>query len=330
MTARNTPRQIPRLRCRPTTQRDLPECFTLLPPWIRPDEELRRAHAELWPRLLDDPSVLISTVMEDLALPAGRRIQGWGYGIVLPLHWVERQELMTRPRPWVIRQIYTDLRDGSLVPMTDAEVGAANAAGKFHLMNFYTQRQSDLSDAYAQSVLNVANEAFRLAAAGYNTEAMYLETSAQDAPGIAAAGFFQRPYADESSLEALPAHERPALLGVTRAEARASLPGSTVWHVFEHHPPLFRLSASQRRLLWLSLFDDRDAHLAERLGVSVHGLKKLWRGIYERIERQMPEFFGDAVGEDDGKRGPEKRRQVLAYVRQRPEELRPWAANTLR
>lgn len=214
--------------------------------------------------------------------------------------------------------------------MTDAEVGAVNAAGRFHLINFYAQRQSDLNDAYAQSVLHMANEAFRLATAGYNTEAMYLETCAHEAPGIVAAGFFERRYDDETALQGLAPHERPVLLGVTREEARASLPGTTVRHVFEHQPPMFRFSASQRRLLWLALFDESDAHLTERLGVSVHGLKKLWRGIYERIEDRMPEFFGEPVGEDDGRRGPEKRRQVLAYVRQRPEELRPWAAGTPR
>ena len=62
----------------------------------------------------------------------------------------------------------------------------------------------------------------------------------------------------------------------------------------------------------------------EPLDVSIHGLKKLWRGIYERIQDRMPEFFGADAGADEGRRGPEKRRQVLAYVRQRPEELRPW------
>ena len=35
-------------------------------------------------------------------------------------------------------------------------------------------------------------------------------------------------------------------------------------------------------------------------------------------------FFGEGSGDDEGRRGPEKRRQVLAYVRQRPEERRPW------
>ncbi len=73
------------------------------------------------------------------------------------------------------------------------------------------------------------------------------------------------------------------------------------------------------------IFDDSDAALMAQLEVSTHGLKKLWRGVYDRIEDTAPEFFGDAVADDDGKRGPEKRRQVLAYLRQRPDELRPWA-----
>jgi hypothetical protein len=316
-------RHVPRLRFRPTTRRDFPESLELVPSWLVLEEDLRRALPDLWLRLLDEPAIG-TTVMEDLALPAGQRIQGWGWGIVLPEEWVERHALATKPAAHVARQIYAGLHEGTLPLMSDAQVGVVNAEGRFHFFNFYTQRHNDLSDPYAQSVLTIANEAFRLSATGYNTKAMYFETSARDAPAIAAAGFLHRPYADETSLEGLAPSERPAFLCVTREEALAGLPGTSVRHVFEHHPPMFRFSASQRRLLWLALFDDSDAHLMERLEISVHGLKKLWRGIYERIEDQMPEFFGDPAGDDDGKRGPEKRRQVLAYVRQRPEELRPW------
>lgn len=189
----DVPRHIPRLRFRPTTQRDLPECFELLPQWLQPDETLRRAHAELWPRLLDNPAVFITTVMEDLALPPGRRIQGWGYGIVLAPAWVQRHALTTKPRAYVLRRIYAELLDGSFELMTDAEVGAVNAAGRLHMINFYAQRQNDLRDGYAQSVLLMANEAFRLATAGYNTEAMYLETSAYDAPASSSPGSLSGP-----------------------------------------------------------------------------------------------------------------------------------------
>jgi hypothetical protein len=317
---------VARLRFRPTQPGDLPECFELLPEWLGLDDALRGALPDLWRRIIGLPSIT-STLMEDLALPAGQRIQGWGCGFVLPEDWVRQEQLDTRPAAFVIRRIYAGMLDGGFKLMNDAEVGAANAQGRFHFLNFYTQRRKDLSDPYVQSVFNIANEAFRIAGSGYNVQVMYFETSAQDAPAIAAAGFPRRQYSNESALEHLSEQARPAFLSVTRDEVRRSFPGTSVRHVFDHHPPLFRFSTSQRRLLWLALFDDSDAHLTERLEISVHGLKKLWRGIYERIEDRMPEFFGDAAGGDEGKRGPEKRRQVLAYVRQRPEELRPWMAS---
>lgn len=317
---------IARLRFRPTYPADLQECFELLPEWLGLDDELRRALPDLWQRILGLPGIT-TTVMEDLALPAGQRIQGWGHSFVMTEDWIRRERLDSRPSAFVIRRIYAGILDGSFKLMDDSELGNANAQGRYHYINFYTQRRKDLNDPYVQSVFNIANEAFRVAAGGYNLQAMYFETSAQDAPAIAAAGFQRRLYSDESALEPLSEQARPAFLSVTREEVRASLPGTSVRHVFDHHPPLFRFSASQRRLLWLALFDDSDAHLTERLEISVHGLKKLWRGIYERIEDRMPEFFGDTAGGDEGKRGPEKRRQVLAYVRQRPEELRPWSGN---
>ena len=117
------------------------------------------------------------------------------------------------------------------------------------------------------------------------------------------------------------------LWGMTREEARRTMPGTTARHLFEWQPPRFHLSVAQRRLLSQALFHEDDEQLARELGASPHGLKKLWRGIYERIAEAAPDFFGDAATSDDGKRGPEKRRQVLAYVRQRPEELRPWVGD---
>ena len=71
------------------------------------------------------------------------------------------------------------------------------------------------------------------------------------------------------------------------------MPGSSARHIFEHQAPRFRFTSSQRRLLGLALYDENDDVLMQRLDVSVHGLKKLWRGIYERIDDVEPEFFGE-------------------------------------
>jgi hypothetical protein len=315
---------IPRLRWRPTLADDLPECLRLFPAWV--GVEAGADLLALWRRLLDEPSVM-STLMEDLAQPAGQRIRGWGCGVVLPPPWAQLHGLAPpalRPRRPVVAQLYADLLAGRVQLLDDRALGEVNARGHLQFLNLhYTQQPSDLADDYALAILNVANDAFRSAASGWWLQAMHFESSARDAPMFESAGFPRLPYVDASALAGLPDERRPVYLGITREAARGSLPGTSVRHAFEHCPPRFRWSASQRRLLWQALYDDSDEALMRRLQVSVHGLKKLWRGIYERIEDVQPDFFGDDAGADDGRRGPEKRRQVLGYVRQRPEELRP-------
>jgi len=321
-------RHTPRMRARTLTRSDLAECMELLPDWLDLGPELRRALPALWERLVDSPA-MITGVTEDMAMPPGQRIQGWGVTLVLPREWVPRLQLDSAPQPHVSRRIYAALVDGSLPLMTDRDVGQGNAGqGLAMMVLHHSIRENRLGDAYMGALLNVANEAFRNHHGGYHLAEIYFEASALQGPGVAAAGFLPAAYAAgpaTEALAALPPGLRPVLFRMRRDEALQQLPGTSVRHAFEHQPPLFRFSAAQRRLLWLSLFDDRDDYLMQTLGVSVHGLKKLWRGIYERIEDVAPEFFGDSSGSDDGKRGPEKRRQVLGYVRQRPEELRPWA-----
>jgi hypothetical protein len=321
------PRRVPRLRYRPIFRRDLAECFGLLPPWLGFDDELARGLPALWDRLVDEPS-MVSGVIEDLALPPGERIQAWGVTMIIPETLVRALYLDREPKAFVTRDIYAALRNGSFEPMSDREIGIANAQGTLTMFILhFSQRDYDISSPYVQSLIAVANDAFRAFHDGYNMKAIYYESGVINHPVPIYSGFEPHRYADQDRLASLPPERRPALYGLTREQAQLRLPGPPVRNAFEHQPPLFRFSASQRRLLWHALFDDSDETLMPLLGVSVHGLKKLWRGVYERIEDRMPEFFGSAAADDDGKRGPEKRRQVLAYVRQRPEELRPWATS---
>lgn len=312
------------MRYRPVMRRDLAECFELLPAWIGLDDSRLQALPALWDRLVDEPS-MVSGLMEDLAAPVGNRIQGWGVTMILPQALVQSLDLDTKPRPFVTRRIYTALLDGSFTPMTDREIGLANARGTLTMLILhYSQRDHDFSRPYVHAVIAAANDTFRAFHDGYNLRALYYETTAMNDPVAVSSGFDLHPYADDDEIASLPADRRPALYGLTRERALLRVPGAPARNAFQHQPPLFRFSASQRRLLWFALFDESDDALMPLLGVSVHGLKKLWRGIYERIEDEMPDFFGESTSDDDGKRGPEKRRQVLAYVRQRPEELRPW------
>jgi len=317
-----------RLRFRPTRVDDLGECSALLPAWVGLHGVGRDRVEALWQRLLDEPSIT-STVMEDISAPAGQRIEGWGCGLLLPpevLTGLGLDDDVPRPRRPVVGPLYNALLEGRLPLLGDRAIGELNAAGELQFMNLhYTQRDADLSGDHALAVLTVANDAFRTATSGFRLRAMHFESSARDGPMFASAGFPLVPYVEEGPWSALGDAMRPVFFGLTRAQARASLPGTSVRHAFEHTPPRFRLSLTQRRLLWQAMFDESDEALSESLQVSRHGLKKLWRGIYDRIESVDAGFFGEGVADDAGKRGPEKRRRVIAYVRQRLEELRAWS-----
>ncbi|WP_133700917.1 hypothetical protein [Roseateles toxinivorans] len=315
--------QLPRLRHRPPGRDDVAELMSLLPAWLGLDPATRQALPALWERLVDEPA-LIAGLTEDLSRPAGERAQALGVGMVLPQALVRELRLDAEPEPGIARRLYTGLLAGRWQPLGDKDIGRANARGELHLLTLhFDMRVRDLDDPMARSLMIMGAETFRAGFSGYRSQAMYFENTVASAGWMQMNGFLRRPY--QPGGQQAPGGEPLAFYRLTRAEALGAAPGSTVRDIFDHHAPLFGFSATQRQLLWLSLFDAPDELLMQRLDVSVHGLKKLWRGLYERIEDAAPEFFGDAAGDNEGRRGPEKRRQVLAYVRQRPEELRPWA-----
>lgn len=310
---------------RPMRLADLAEALSLLPAQVSPDPVERAAIAAQWPALLEQQPALQSGMMEDLARPPGQRILGWGVSVLLSPAQARALQLDGEPAAFVARRVYGELRSGRLRLMDDRELGRCNAAGEVvGLVLHFTLPRIDLADPQVHKIVACAQESFRMHHTGFHWQAIYLENNASLAEVHRESGFAPRRFADEHVVSGLPEAERPVFMGLTRDEARLRLPGTTLRNCFESDPPRFRFSAQQRRLLWLALFDDADAALMPELGVSVHGLKKLWRGIYERVDLVEPGFFGDDGSDDEGKRGPEKRRQVLAYVRQRLEELRPW------
>ncbi len=121
---------------------------------------------------------------------------------------------------------------------------------------------------------------------------------------------------------------RPHLVGITReieSERDRNWAGSWVGALFDYRAPLLHLNASEQHMLLIALAGATDEELAPALGTSLPTVKKLWVSIYRRVEQRMP---GLIAGEDRSdlslnRRGREKRRRVLAYLRERPEELRP-------
>jgi hypothetical protein len=128
----------------------------------------------------------------------------------------------------------------------------------------------------------------------------------------------------------------PHLVGVTCDLERARRPWQRSWvgKLFDYHPPRCGFSRSEQRLLQLALDGDTGTNeeLARALGISLPTVKKLWVSIYRRMNDRVPEISsGDTRSDtDESTRGKEKKRHLLAYVREHPEELRPVAQKLLK
>ena len=122
----------------------------------------------------------------------------------------------------------------------------------------------------------------------------------------------------------------PHIVGVTR-DLEHGRPGSWVGALFDYHPPSLGFSPREQRLLQSALEGERgtDRELAGALGVSLPTIKKMWLSLYQRVADRQPEIIPDSVRPETGtsERGKEKRRHLLAYLREHPEELRPFSRN---
>jgi hypothetical protein len=121
---------------------------------------------------------------------------------------------------------------------------------------------------------------------------------------------------------------KPHVTGVRRKELleRPDLSAASwVSRLFDYHPPLLGFSRSEQRVLTSALTGATDEHLSRTLETSIPAIKKTWTSIYHRVADHMPELLPDAFQSDAGgaPRGREKRRKLLAYLREHPEELRP-------
>jgi len=127
----------------------------------------------------------------------------------------------------------------------------------------------------------------------------------------------------------------PHIVGVTRELERGrggSWAGSWVGALFDYHVPTLGFNRSEQRLLERALSGATDEQLARMLGISLPTAKKMWVSIYNRVEDRLPALVSDPLRSDSpaGSRGKEKRRGLLAYLREHLEELRPVSRRLLR
>ena len=303
------------VRGRPLRHADLEEARGLLPGWLQMDPGLRAALPVLWTRLLGH-SGFSGDVIEDVSRPPGRRLVALGITVALDAAWQAR--LREAPPPHAGAVWYRDFLDGRTAPLDDRALGRANARGEVGMLVLhYAQEAIDPALAQVQQVLMVAMQLFRQAHGGLQLKDVWQEALADGGDYLLGMGFMRRTARGRG---------QPDLHGLSRAEAARRFPGTPVRDVFHFVPPVLGFSGAERRMLRLAVTEMTDEDIAEEIGVSGHTLKKLWRSVFERAADALPHLLQSAGSPAAaGTRGPEKRRHLLHYLRQHPEELRPWA-----
>ena len=92
--------------------------------------------------------------------------------------------------------------------------------------------------------------------------------------------------------------------------------------IFNFRRPRLGLARADQTLLLAALKGLTDEELAASLGLTLSAVKARWRSIFARMTTALPEL-SDRF-QNGAARGRQKRHRVIGYMREHPEELRPW------
>jgi hypothetical protein len=162
---------------------------------------------------------------------------------------------------------------------------------------------------------------------GFNVKSVFVEANAALEPLITGTGMrpkktFDLTGSNENFLVPTSIGTQRCYYKVGREEMHDLAPSCAAAIIMTYMPPTFRFTPTEQRLLKRSVEGKTDEMIAESLGVSRDAVKQTWRAIYDHVMDVMPEILQDETELSIG-RGAEKRRHIIAHVRNNLQELKP-------
>jgi DNA-binding CsgD family transcriptional regulator len=291
------------------------------------DEASWRALPEMWQVLLANGAMQLFLV-EDRTRPPGSRIVSFGATIFATDEFCSAAE-STLP-PYLGVQIARYYLSRAAPVLQRENVARANAReGLNVVMCFEGWELNGLSREQVLAVREKQSEGFHLTHAGYRIKGVFADPIDDEELHwmLDAGARVRRDYSSYFQEHRVPTRDlpRPWLVGLTKEEAWAN-PGSYLSSLFIHTPPRFHFNHSEQVLLRHALMGETSDELAASLSISPWTVKKRWQAIYERVGDVDRELLLPPVahGPNITARGAERRRRLLHYLRQHPEELRPF------
>ena len=299
---------------RPFRKADLQHCLEIEPASLGDGIVGRSAAVRVWNGLLEHPS-FHATVIESDGEIAGHQIVGCGMGIFVTAAFADA--VTASPRPGLNSRIIAAIAAGERILLGRDEIAEGNAGSGLDFVNLYgTWRDGIMTEGQLADVHALLGRGFVEHFAGFRFNRVLKEAIGDSRIAFARATGTYRLLAEFPECES-------ALAVVTRESALAA-PYSVAASIYRHRAPVLRLRPAEQELLMAALSGKTDAELSSDLALSLEATKKRWLSIFDRIDAFKPDILVQPEAESDA-RGPQKRHRVVAYVRNHPEELRPYS-----
>lgn len=300
--------------------------------WIIRDfpvpKQLARALPDLLARLISE-EVLRGVVVQYLCSPARQPVIA-AFGLTGFLAEFYAAQYLASPYPHLeLGLLCQTQRSGGCGPfLSHDQIADANAGGRLTALPLlWLQRSNDPSDPEAQALQLASQQSFLRIHRGYRLARVLKETPADRAEAFRAGGFRERhripagtplPFSDEIS------RQEHVVFEAKRSDFEGVLPGSMASHVFVYRPPQCNFTRLEKQVLERAVDHLTDEEIASALGIKPGAVALRWRSIYARVTERVPSWFDAEASTESASRGKEKRRRVIAFVSEHPEELRPY------
>ncbi len=235
---------------------------------------------------------------------------------------------VARPEPYLNRRLLTQYRDGDTsVFLTPEEQAPRNAgAGLEMFVLEYCQETFDFEHPWAHQVLNAIIPVYVALHTGFNIKRCLHETELSVGHVQEAGGnpfLFEVSPQDPFSLSDA-GHGPRGVYGVSRDNLTPEKATGIAKSLLYYQAPKFQLVLQEQLLVRFALEGLTDLEIANAMSLSRDRIRQIWQLIYEHLEDTDANFFSTVLPSIEGvKRGGEKRRVSIAYLRSHPEELRP-------
>jgi len=232
------------------------------------------------------------------------------------------EELLASGRPFIGAQLIERFLEGGDEPLGLDAIREGQAGDGISLMNVHSVNLENPGESPEGLVGEKMFQANFNDLRGYRFAQALREVYSSNALKAYVSGGWVLRSRYESKAED-PTRAQPFLLGIDREEIKGAT-GSRMASLFTEYPRRLGLKRIHQELLTHALAGMTDDEMTAMLSLSGSAIKKRWRSIYDRIDERAPGLLppSDPLRADAG-RGAERRRHLLNYLRDHPEEMRP-------